>query len=219
MTPARRSVSPATVSPATVSPATVRRPPRPTGRRRFDLPVGRGFTLIELLVVLAIAAILFAAGLPSFQDFIREQRVRSIASDMVGDFALARAEAVRFSGRVVIARAGFGNCTVAGAAWSDGWCMFIDNNANNTADAGEMLKVRQAVGGQVRICSAAADFANTIIFGPRGQVIRTAAIGANDGMTITDDSTGPADSRTRTLMFGLVGRVTTVNQNNTTPAC
>ena len=214
MTPARRSVSP-----ATVSPATVRRPPRPTGRRRLDLPVFRGFTLIELLVVLAIAAILFAAGLPNFQDFIREQRVRSIASDMVGDFALARAEAVRFSGRVVIARAGFGNCTVAGAAWRDGWCMFIDNNANNAVDAGEMLKVRQAVGGQVRICSAVADFANTIIFGPRGQVIRAAAIGANDGMTITDDSSGAANSRTRTLMFGLVGRVTTVNQNNTTPAC
>jgi prepilin-type N-terminal cleavage/methylation domain-containing protein len=201
------------------SPAAICRAAHVTGQRPLGLPARRGFTLIELLVVLTIAVVLLAAGLPNFQDFIREQRVRSIASDMLGDFALARSEAVRYSGRVVIARAGFGNCTVAGTAWRDGWCMFADLNANNSVDAGEMLKVQQAVGGQVRICSAVADFANTIIFGPRGQVVRASAIGANDGMTITDDSTGAANSRTRRLMFGLVGRVTAVNQNNAAPDC
>jgi len=179
----------------------------------------RGLTLVELLVVLVIGAILLAIGLPSFQDFIRDQRVRAVASDMVGDFALARAEAVRFSTRVVIARAGFANCSVAGTAWNDGWCIFVDNNGNTSMDAGEQIKVQQATGGRVRICSAATDFADTIIFGPRGQVIRASAIGANDGITITDDSTGNANSRTRTLMFGLVGRVTTVNQNQATPPC
>lgn len=178
-----------------------------------------GFTLVELLIVLVIALILLAAGLPSFQNFIRDQRVRAITSDMLGDFALARSEAVRFSGRVVIARAGFGGCTVTGTTWREGWCIFVDNNGNTTMDAGELIKVQQGVGGQVRICSAVADFANTIIFGPRGQVIRASAIGANDGITITDDSTGAADSRTRVLMFGLVGRVTAVNQNNATPPC
>ena len=193
-------------------------PPCPTRTGR-QAGAGAGFTLIEMLVVMAIAGILLAVGVPSFQDFVREQRVRSIASDMVGDFALARSEAVRYSGRVIMARAGFAGCTVTGTTWREGWCVFTDNNANNTMDAGELLKVQQGIGGQVRICSAVADFANTIVFGPRGQVVRTAAIGANDGMTITDESTGPANSRTRVLMFGLVGRVTTVTQNNAMPAC
>jgi type IV fimbrial biogenesis protein FimT len=85
-------------------------PPCPTCTG-WQAGAGAGFTLIELLVVMAIAGILLAVGLPSFQDFVREQRVRSIASDMVGDFALARSEAVRYSGRVIMARAGFAGCT------------------------------------------------------------------------------------------------------------
>jgi prepilin-type N-terminal cleavage/methylation domain-containing protein len=187
--------------------------------RPAPLQTSTGFTLIEMLVVMVIASILVAVGLPNFQNFIRDQRVRAIASDMLGDFALARSEAVRFSGRAVMARAGFAGCTVAGTTWRDGWCIFIDNNANTTMDAGELIKVQQGVGGQVRICSATTDFANTVIFGPRGQVIRASAIGANDGITITDDSTGAGNSRTRVLMFGLVGRVSTVNLNDATPPC
>lgn len=175
--------------------------------------------MIEVLIVMVIAAILLAIGLPNFQDFIRDQRVRAIASDMVGDFALARTEAVRYSTRVIVARAGFAGCTMTGTTWQQGWCIFADNNGNNSMDAGEQIKLQQPVGGQVRLCSAATDFADMIVFGPRGQVIRASAIGADDGMTVTDDSTGAANARTRTLMFGLVGRVTTVNQNMATPPC
>jgi type IV fimbrial biogenesis protein FimT len=178
-----------------------------------------GFTLIEMLVVVVIVSIVVAVGLPNFQEFIREQRVRSVASDLVGDLALARSEAARFSTRVIVARAGFAGCTMPGTAWNEGWCLFVDNNANGTADAGEILKVQQPVGGGLRICSAVADFANTVVFTPRGQVVRNGAVGANDGLVITDDTTGAANSRTRILMFGLVGRVTTVTQNNAAPPC
>lgn len=193
--------------------------PQPASRSDAATRACRGFTLIELLVVLAIVAIVVTAGVPGFQDFIREQRVRSIASDMVSDFALARSEAARFSARVFVARAGFAGCTIAGIAWNEGWCVFVDINANDTADAGEILRVQQAVGGNLRICSAAADLADTVVFGPRGQVVRNGAVDPDDGMVITDDSTGAANARTRILEFGLVGRVTTVNQNNVAPPC
>jgi len=187
--------------------------------RRARVAANAGFTLIELVVVLMVAAILLAVGLPGFQNFVRDQRVRAISSDMVGDFALARTEALRFSTRVIIARAGSSGCTLTGTTWREGWCIFADTNGNTTMDAGEQLKIQQAVDARVRICSAVAEFANRIIFGSRGQVIRTTAVGANDGITITDDSTGVANSRTRTLMFGMVGRVTTVNQDLATPPC
>lgn len=194
-------------------------PPQPASRSDAATRACRGFTLIELLVVLAIVAIVVTAGVPGFQDFIREQRVRSIASDMVSDFALARSEAARFSARVFVARAGFAGCTIPGIAWNEGWCVFVDINGDDTADAGEILRVQQAVGGNLRICSAAADLADVVVFGPRGQVVRNGAVDPDDGMVITDDSTGAANARTRILEFGLVGRVTTVNQNNVAPPC
>ncbi|MFG6447828.1 type IV pilin protein [Roseateles sp. BYS180W] len=42
----------------------------------------RGFTLIELLIAIAIAAILAAVALPSYQDYIRRTRVTEALNNM-----------------------------------------------------------------------------------------------------------------------------------------
>jgi type IV fimbrial biogenesis protein FimT len=61
--------------------------PGPTRARR------RGVTLVELLVVLAVAAILALVAAPSFNDFIRVQRLKGVANQLMTDLQFARAEA------------------------------------------------------------------------------------------------------------------------------
>lgn len=182
----------------------------------------RGITLVELAVVLAVVAIVAAIGLPNFTRFVSEQRVRAVASDLAGDLALARAEAAARGMPVIVARAGAVGCTIGGlggTVWREGWCLFADANRNGTLDAGEQIKVQQPHNPPLRICSPVGEFANTIVFGPRGQVVRNTAVAANDGIFVTDDAGGAAESLTRALFFGVGGRVAVVNQNRQALPC
>ena len=54
-----------------------------------------GFTLVELMVTIAIAAILLAIGVPSFQSMIASQRLKAAASTLQAYLNLTRAEALK----------------------------------------------------------------------------------------------------------------------------
>ena len=55
----------------------------------------RGFTLIEALVVVAILSTLLALVVPSAVEWIRVQRVKASADELVTDLQFARSEATR----------------------------------------------------------------------------------------------------------------------------
>ncbi len=55
----------------------------------------QGFTLIELVATIAIAGILMAMTIPSFNSTITSSRITSYANDFVSALNLARSEAVR----------------------------------------------------------------------------------------------------------------------------
>jgi len=59
-----------------------------------------GFTLIELMIAIAVLAILLAVGVPSFQTWMLNTRIRTTADAMQNGLQLARAEAVRRNERV-----------------------------------------------------------------------------------------------------------------------
>lgn len=55
----------------------------------------RGMTLVELLIGLAIVAMLFAMGAPSFSNWILNTQIRTVSEAMQNGLQIARAEAVR----------------------------------------------------------------------------------------------------------------------------
>ena len=83
-----------------------------------------GFTIIELLVVIAVSAVLLGIAVPSFTDFVAQQRVKSNAEQLRQALIIARAEAVK-SKRAVYIKPDTGG-------WSAGW--FISRDHDNDGD-------------------------------------------------------------------------------------
>ncbi len=174
----------------------------------------RGFTLIELIIVLLIVAVLAAVGVPMLSEFVADQRVRTTASDIVGEIAFARAKAIEQSRRVYIER--------TGVSWNNGWRIYIDLNRDNNYDVGEEIKVFDGFPvGNMYVCSTIADFATNIIFRPDGRVVRVSAAGPNDGIYVVDTmgDIAVANNKIRGLLFGVSGRVTSVRMNGVAPPC
>lgn len=91
------------------------------------------------MVVVAIVAILTALAAPSFRPLIERWRVRDAAEGMTSTMYLARSEAIKRSGNVIIFRKPDNHlgsiCTAASATdWSCGWYVFFDSNGNGTSD-------------------------------------------------------------------------------------
>lgn len=67
-----------------------------------------GFTLIELMVTITVAAILLVVGIPSYQYAILNSRVKTAASDFHISLLLARSEAIKRGGNIVVSDNGTG---------------------------------------------------------------------------------------------------------------
>lgn len=99
----------------------------------------RGFTLIELMIALVIASLLVGVAGPSFESAMTSSRVASAASELNAAVHLARNEAIRDNGRVVLCRSDdLSTCTAGAGAWK-GWMVFVDSDGSGQREAGETL--------------------------------------------------------------------------------
>ncbi|RYH68067.1 MAG: prepilin-type N-terminal cleavage/methylation domain-containing protein [Alcaligenaceae bacterium] len=102
-----------------------------------------GFTLIEVMVVIGIAAILVALAAPDFSKVVKRYQVRQAVEDMTATLYVARSEAIKRGGQVVIQKAA---CSEAAEKqfWNCGWIAFYDANNNRVLNSGEEVLQRSA---------------------------------------------------------------------------
>ncbi|NOX76100.1 MAG: prepilin-type N-terminal cleavage/methylation domain-containing protein [Gammaproteobacteria bacterium] len=105
----------------------------------------KGFTLIELITTLAIAGVVLAIGVPSFQTYLLNNRQTSSVNDLAGALQLARNNAISRRVMVTVCKSNDGATCQTGTSsgnWSQGWMVFTNIDGDTTLDAGVDLLLR-----------------------------------------------------------------------------
>jgi type IV fimbrial biogenesis protein FimT len=100
-----------------------------------------GFNLLELMVTMTIAAVVLGVGIPSFSEFLANNRMASAANDLVSAIHVTRTEAVKR--RATVTLCGSSNWAAANPACDlasgTGWIVFFDADGDASVDAGDTV--------------------------------------------------------------------------------
>ena len=92
-----------------------------------------GLTLVELIVTLAVLATVIAVAMPLFGGLLAGNHAATQSEALASALKLARSEAMT-RGAPVSVKAG-------GLVWTDGWSVFMDEDADGDVDPNEVLRV------------------------------------------------------------------------------
>lgn len=103
----------------------------------------KGFTAIELLVTIAILGVLAAIAAPSFKPLFERWRVLQTTESLKSSLMLARSEAIKQGGQIVIQKIANNTdgCTKATnkTDWDCGWIICNDSNNSGTCTSSDVV--------------------------------------------------------------------------------
>jgi type IV fimbrial biogenesis protein FimT len=160
-------------------------------------PLQTGVTVLELMITLSIAAILFSASLPAYQQFTWKQRMKAAVNALHNDLMTARSDAVLNGTPVVICPGNPATGCLGSNNWSTEWIIFRDHNGDRQHQQDEIL-LRHGYGSeQVKILSSI--HRTNIRFFPGGT-----APGANGTISLCGPG-GPENARK--VVISNIGRI------------
>lgn len=166
-----------------------------------------GMTLLELLVVLAVSAILLTIGIPSFASLIHSSHVTSATNELVGSLHLARAEAIKRGGRIVICPSATG-VVCSGGDWHQGWVMFHDQNNDAALDASEIVVLRRRAMPAGYRLTGNLPVSRYVSYTPTGSAKSTSGAWQFGTLTVCRESRERVEARQ--IVIGSTGRPRTV---------
>jgi type IV fimbrial biogenesis protein FimT len=101
-----------------------------------------GFNLLELMITLMIVGMVLGFGIPSFNQFIANNRMAAAANDLVTSIHTARTEAVKRRQTVTICASSdwsSANPTCDLGGGGGGWIVFFDANGDVNVDGGDTV--------------------------------------------------------------------------------
>ena len=164
-----------------------------------------GFTLIELVITIALLGILLAWAIPNVRTFIKNARISSTASELMGDIGVARQEAQRRGVVVEICASTNGTTCLTGSVdWLNGWII-------RTVTTGQIIRYNQTPGGpssgRVAYNLLTANGPAAIAFIPSGSMSTTVGSAPPVIINVRDDrASASGDTTQRDISVTLVGR-------------
>lgn len=102
----------------------------------------RGYTLTEALVTLAVLSVLLGVAASSMGDLFHGLRLQALSGDVFQQLLLARSEAIKRNGRVVLCKSADGEACTQEGRWDQGWLLFHDANRSGAREENELVLER-----------------------------------------------------------------------------
>lgn len=104
---------------------------------------------MELLVVVAITGVVAKYAIPGMRHMVQRSAISANVNTFMANVRLARAEAIKRGGRVVMCRSSnpessSPSCGTGSTGWTSGWVVFYDTNNNSAWDSGEKILLVQS---------------------------------------------------------------------------
>ncbi len=155
----------------------------------------RAFTLIELMITLAIAALLLSLATPAMRDLVQNNRLTAATNNFRSTLNLVRSEAVKRGRNAFLCVSSDQAACTGETDWRLGWIAWVDDNANGVLDAGETLRIVEALPASISVTPSQAVSS-----------LRVDATGVVDTpnvrLTLCDDRSGETGRQLRIMATG-----------------
>lgn len=157
----------------------------------------------KALVAATVACTFQATPAPAHMTALLETvQVSAASHGFAADLRLAREEAIRRAGRVVLCKSADGSRCASSGPWSQGWIAFHDADADGARSAGERIIVREPAFARTLRAVGSFNRMHAVAFGPTGTASFLGEAAPSGELTVCRQAFGRTQGARVTLEAG-----------------